>query len=436
MGTEWFCGRQILGAAALCLVPNLGSAHEVGKSRYDYARHVRPVFERHCASCHRPAGIAPMSLLRYEEAVPWANAVKLMVLERRMPPWLPEEGVGSWRGAKGLTAQELDLVVDWASGGTPKGEGMDGAQEAAFPPKREPQADLTLSALRESILSPQEREKAECVVFPLHLDKNRALVSVELRPDNETIVRSAVIYRGDSCREEDAPLATWLPGDGAFDMPQGSAVVLRRGVSLSARILYRKTWLLDGKPARDRSRLALRFAKDRTVALAQLSLEAGTPSTLARAVRVTSVFPRGVRGASLRLDAVRPGGDRSSILTIERFDPDWSAKYALAVPLELPAGTRLEAVLGSFWIDYLYGYSKVEPGAGVPGGKPSSSSGRLPRCLAGSPTEATRRSPVRLGGRLPSAQGCAVTRLAGRKPLTSSTSRPGSAVAQVELSWP
>ena len=362
MGAEWFRGRRLLGAALLCLVPVLGWAHEAGRSRYDYARHVRPVFERHCASCHRPGGIAPMSLLRYEEAVPWANAVKLMVLERRMPPWLPEEGIGSWRGAKGLTAQELDLVVEWASGGTPKGEGVDEAEAegAALPLKREQQADLILSALRESVLGPEEREKTQCVVFPMHLDEDRALVSVELRPGNESILRSAAIYHGDSCRAERPPLATWLPGDGAFEMKQGAAEVLRRGVSLSARILYRKTWLLDGKPARDRSLLALRFAKGRTAALAQLSLEAGTPRTLTRELRVISVFPRGARGASLRLDAVSPGGDRRSILTIERFDPDWSAKYALAAPLDLPAGTRLEAIEGSFWIDYLYGYSQVE----------------------------------------------------------------------------
>ena len=353
MGAEWFRGRQILGAALVCLVPASGSAHEASKSRYDYARHVRPVFERHCASCHRPGGIAPMSLMRYEDAIPWANAIKLMVLERRMPPWLPEEGVGSWRGAKGLTALELDLVVEWASGGTPKGEGSGESQQATPPLPREPQADVILSALRESVLGPEQGEKTECVVFPMHLEKGRALVSVELRPGNEAIVRSAVIYNGDSCREQDRPLATWLPGDGAFEMPRGSAEVLRGGASLSARILYRKTWLLDGKPARDRSRLALRFAKEPTAALAQVSLEAGTGTTFARPVRVVAVFPRGAHGASLRLDAVRPGGGRDQVLAIERFDPDWSAKYALSPPRELEAGTRLEAVQGGFWIDYL-----------------------------------------------------------------------------------
>ena len=296
-----------------------------------------------------------MSLLRYEEAAPWVNAIKLMVLERRMPPWLPEEGVGSWRGQRGLSAQELDLLVEWASGGAPKGEGSEEGQRAALTPPPTPPTDLVLTALRESVLGPEETEKTECVVFPARLEKDWAIVAVELRPGNESMVRSAVVYHGDTCRDEDRPLATWLPGDGAFEMPAGAAEVLRRGASLSARILYRKTWLMDGKPARERSRLALRFAKGRPATLAHVSLEAGSGKTFDRAVRVVSVFPRGPRGASLRLEAARPGRDQDRIFAIERFDPDWRAKYVLSTPLELPAGTRLEAVVGGFWIDYLAG---------------------------------------------------------------------------------
>jgi hypothetical protein len=355
MGARGFPGRGILVTALAFLVSAPGSAHEVGASRYDFTRHVRPLFERHCSSCHRPGGVAPMSLLTHEDAAPWARAIKLMVLDRRMPPWLPDEGLGSWRGARSLSAQELDLLVEWASGGAPRGEGPEGVPEAALRPPRETSADLVLSALRETVLGPEEMERTECVVFPARLESDRALVAVELRPGNEAIVRNAVVYRGDTCREEDRPLATWLPGDGAFEMPEGAAEVLRRGASLSARILYRKTWLMDGQPARDRSRLALRFVKGRTAALAHLNLEAGASATLERSVRVVSVFPRGPRGASLRLEAARPGRVADGIIAIERFDPDWRAKYVLSPPLELPAGTRLEAVQGGFWIDCLTG---------------------------------------------------------------------------------
>jgi hypothetical protein len=210
-----------------------------------------------------------------------------------------------------------------------------------------------LPALRESVLGPEEAEKTESEAFPARLPADRRVVAVELRPGNDRIVRSALIYLGDTCRDADRPLATWLPGDRAFEMPEGAAEVLRRGASLSARILYKKPWLLDGKTVRDRSRLALRFAKGRRAALGHLNLEAGTGTTLARAARLVSAFPRGPRGTALRLDVRRPGREPEGLLAIDRFDPDWRAKYALSPPLELPAGTRLEAVSGGFWIDYV-----------------------------------------------------------------------------------
>ena len=160
MGAERFRDRRIPVAVLSLLLPVCASAHELPSSRYDFNRHVRPVFERHCASCHHPGGIAPMSLLRYEEAAPWANAIKLMVLERRMPPWLPEEGIRALRGARGLSAPELDLVVEWASGGAPKGEGSEEGPGAAIRPPREERADLVVSAKGESVLGPEEMERS------------------------------------------------------------------------------------------------------------------------------------------------------------------------------------------------------------------------------------------------------------------------------------
>ena len=343
--------RRTLAAVLACFAPAAASAHELAASRYDFVRNVRPIFERHCSSCHRAGGISPLSLLRYEGALPWVNAIKLTVLERRMPPFLPEEDVGSWRGARGLTAREVDVLVEWASGGAPRGEGTEDGPEPATPP--EWPADLVVSAVGDSVLSPEEAERSECVVFPVRLPADRSLAAIELRPGNASIVRSAVVYLGDTCREGDPPVATWLPGDGAFEMPEGTADVLQRGVSLAARIRYRKTWQLDSKPARDRSRIALRFAEGRKARLAHVSLAAGTGTTFERAVRLVAVFPNGPRGAPLSLEATRPGQGKERVLAIERFDPDWRAKYVPTRALPLPAGTRLTAAAGAFWIDYV-----------------------------------------------------------------------------------
>ncbi len=98
------------------------AAHEPTLSRFTFGEHARPIFLEHCGGCHRAGGVAPMSLLDYQEAVPWANAIKLALLESRMPPFLPGDEGGPFRDARSLTAKELDILVDWAGGATPEGE--------------------------------------------------------------------------------------------------------------------------------------------------------------------------------------------------------------------------------------------------------------------------------------------------------------------------
>jgi hypothetical protein len=74
----------------------------------------------HCASCHRPQGRA-FSLLTYEDARPWAKAIRDEVLNRRMPPWDPVKGVGEFRDDPTLSLPEMDLIVNWVEGGAPEG---------------------------------------------------------------------------------------------------------------------------------------------------------------------------------------------------------------------------------------------------------------------------------------------------------------------------
>ena len=52
-----------------------------------FAKDVAPIMFDKCATCHRPGEVAPMSLLSYDDARPWAKAIKNKVIAREMPPW-------------------------------------------------------------------------------------------------------------------------------------------------------------------------------------------------------------------------------------------------------------------------------------------------------------------------------------------------------------
>src|SRR5439155_16964802 len=63
-----------------------------------FTRDIAPILQRSCQNCHRPDGVAPMSLATYEEVRPFARAIKqrTSIGPHRgvMPPWYIEKNVG------------------------------------------------------------------------------------------------------------------------------------------------------------------------------------------------------------------------------------------------------------------------------------------------------------------------------------------------------
>ena len=74
-----------------------------------FTKDVAPILQRSCQSCHRPTSIAPMSLLTYEEARPWAKAIKENVVLRNMPPWHidPNVGINKFANSVALSDEEI-----------------------------------------------------------------------------------------------------------------------------------------------------------------------------------------------------------------------------------------------------------------------------------------------------------------------------------------
>ena len=66
-------------------------------SKVTFNKDVLPILEKNCQSCHRPGEVAPMSLLTYSDARPWAKAIKAAVATQKMPPWFADPRVRAFR---------------------------------------------------------------------------------------------------------------------------------------------------------------------------------------------------------------------------------------------------------------------------------------------------------------------------------------------------
>ena len=125
-------------------------AHEPITTKLTWTREISRVINKHCATCHHEGGRA-MSLTTYEDARPWAKAIRDEVLNRRMPPWDAVKGVGEFRDDPSLSQPEMDWMVSWVEGGAPEGDKTDLPPEPRFEqPSPEPPSGKSIE-LRQSI---------------------------------------------------------------------------------------------------------------------------------------------------------------------------------------------------------------------------------------------------------------------------------------------
>jgi hypothetical protein len=85
---------------------------------------IAPIFYSKCVTCHRPGEVAPMSLITYQDARPWAHAIKTRVSNREMPPWFADPRFShELANNNSLTDAQIDTIVSWVDAGAPQGSG-------------------------------------------------------------------------------------------------------------------------------------------------------------------------------------------------------------------------------------------------------------------------------------------------------------------------
>src|SRR6202040_1914076 len=121
--------RTTAAAAALWILAGAGSAHVGAQSAAKspaaagptFARDVAPILYKNCTNCHRPGEIAPMSLLTFNDARPWAKSIAMQVAKAAMPPWHADSTHGEFLNDRRLTEAEKNTIVGWVNAGAPEG---------------------------------------------------------------------------------------------------------------------------------------------------------------------------------------------------------------------------------------------------------------------------------------------------------------------------
>ncbi len=340
-----------------------------------FSKDVAPILERACQNCHRPDSIAPMALLTYQDARPWARSIKQRVVQRTMPPWYIDHHVGiqKFKDDPSLTDQEIATIVQWVDDGAPEGNRVDLPPPVKFEElgKWHIKPDIVVDA-PEYVVKAQAPDQWLDFYSDAHVTEDRYIKAIEgmpSRPDGFRVVHHAHQYLIPPGTDPEAEgmgreetLNEYAVGKNADIFPDGSARLIKAGTKIHFNLHYHAI----GREVHDQFKLGIEFYPKgyvpkhvqvtETVGISNidtLDIPAGAADVRSDAyhrfvkpVRLTAFQPHmHNRGKRECLEVMYPDG-RNEMLNCAGFNFGWALVYNYAddvAPL-LPAGSILHVI--------------------------------------------------------------------------------------------
>lgn len=378
----------ITGGAALLVWSAIGAVPAAAAGAPTFSKEVAPILYKNCANCHRPGEIAPMSLLTYEQARPWAKSIREKVLGGQMPPWHASESRGTFVNDRRLTDAEKNTLIAWVDAGAPQGDPKDLPPTPRFAEGWQiGKPDLVLSMPKSYDVPASGTIEYQFFTIPTNFTEDKWIQAIEVRPGNRSVVhhilafvrepgkaaespayltvvprmpRLAASREGNSPRSGQASspgtlIATEAPGTNAMIFDPDSALKIPAGAS----IIFQVHYTANGKGTTDQSSIGLVFAKGtphREIHTGNfmnvlLKVPAGAADQAVDSAieftedtHITALFPHThLRGKSWEYRLIYPDGQSQVVLSVPKYDFNWQTYYVFATPLVAPKGSRLEA---------------------------------------------------------------------------------------------
>ena len=364
-----------LFSLALFTSPSLSSdaASGTDKASVTFTRDIAPILQKRCEECHRPGGIAPMSLVTYEEARPWARSIKEKVIKREMPPFHAAGQVGRYVNDPRLTDSEIGAVAKWVDAGAPKGNMKDLPGPHTWKSEwAHGEPDLVVKVQHPYTLKPSAKDQYVFFFFDYVFPEDTWIKGVDTRPGNIRAVHHAnthlvppgikVPAEGFAAGDFDPTargtimLSGWAPGVESVILAEGTAVRIPKGMRLGIQIHYAPS----DQERVDQTSVGIYFADElikknlrvlfgdrKDVEIppgdANYSLVAKKTFDTDGVIRFFHVHMH-LRGKSYVMRLTYPDGRVETALEVPRYDFNWQRVYTLVQPMRVPKGTSVEFI--------------------------------------------------------------------------------------------
>lgn len=363
-----------LGLVVGLVAISSASAVEAAGAAPTFTKDVAPILYSRCVECHRSSGMAPMSLVSYDDVRPWARAIKRRTGAREMPPWGADPTVGVWSNDPSLTASQIATIAAWVDAGAPEGNRAELPRLPAFAEGWTiGKPDVVLKMPAPFPVPADGTVPYTYITIPTNFKEDVWIRGVELRPTDRRVVHHIIsdlvegngkpfdltprLTRDRSLKEIPSGLGAGLvPGRlyEAFDegvvrkIPAGSAIVLQMH------------YTTIGQPVTDQTEVGLLLAKEppqantKIVAGGQIpnftfvippgadNHEVTAKKTFDQETLLANLYPHmHVRGKDVKYTLQYPDGREEVLLSVPKYDFNWQMRYKFAEPKLVPKGSTL-----------------------------------------------------------------------------------------------
>jgi hypothetical protein len=382
------CGALLWHQQQSAPAPSAAAVTHTADSAPTFYRDVLPILQQHCQRCHRAGEIGPFPLVTFEDAHTKSHKIAAMVRDKKMPPWFADPCCGHFSNDPSLTEQEIATLISWAESGAQVGESRSAPEPRTWTKGWNiPQPDMVVEMPQPVALPARGDIEYTYEIVPTGFTEGKWVQMSEIRPSSRMNVHHAVVYvrppdsqwlrhapvgvpftASDLKTDQDRRDAHWTdadvllvyaPGSSPDNWPAGMAKYIPSG----SDIVFQMHYMAHGHPASDQSSIGIVFAKEppkQRVLTLQLTndhfvippgaddFRVEARGTIPNDATLLSFLPHmHLRGKRFEYNIVRPRGQIETLLRV-KWDFYWQMSYRLAEPMQLKAGTMLQAVA---WYD-------------------------------------------------------------------------------------
>ena len=340
----------------------------------NYSEDIAPILYSKCTECHNPNGIAPFSLMNYQEASTFSPQMVLSVISGNMPPWPPDTNYQRFAHEKILSANEINKIINWNNLGAPQGD----SNLSPTPPNYQNGAKIKASpdyTMNLPIYSSNANSEDEYICFTetTTFNNEKWINAIEVIPGNLSTVHHAIVYIDNSgnsnavtndCMGVDGDIiAAYVPGAEPTIFPNGENLKMGVKIPIGAKITTQMHYPAGSAGSIDSTKINFFFYDENENNIREVYNEmvlqnwdlnilpntnptylAEFPpanNTLDTSISLLAIFPHmHLIGKEITTFCIDNNSDTIPLCRIPHWDFEWQGYYNFNNLIKIPTGSK------------------------------------------------------------------------------------------------